>query len=82
MPRTVRAGRRELFISCRKKLGLTQKELGDLFGLSSVTIRNIESGRENTSHCFRFAKFFEVPVTDLFPELKNVDVPERPIIYT
>lgn len=76
--RIERAEQRKFFVECRKKLELSQKELGNLFNVSETTIRNIESGRNGTELAFEFAAFFEVNVLDLFPELVPTDVPERP----
>jgi DNA-binding XRE family transcriptional regulator len=36
---------RTLLIDCRKKLGMTQKELGEKIGRKAITIHTIEAGK-------------------------------------
>ena len=54
----------------REKIGLTQKQLGDLVGVDTSTIRNWEYGKgsETFAKVARLCKVLECDIEDLFEE--------------
>ncbi|MCC5667212.1 helix-turn-helix domain-containing protein [Nostoc sp. CHAB 5784] len=54
----------------REKMGLTQKQLGDLVGVDTSTIRNWEYGKgsETFAKVARLCKVLECDIEDLFEE--------------
>ncbi|HWO95303.1 helix-turn-helix transcriptional regulator [Paenibacillus ehimensis] len=61
---------REKFKACRLDLGLTQRELAEIFFVTETTIRNVEAGRGVPAQEFmvKAADFFKADVFELFPE--------------
>lgn len=61
--------KRETLSECRKKIG-TQKFVASQIGISTVYLRMIENGTFTPGRdlMFKFEKFFEKPVEDLFPD--------------
>ena len=57
----------KLFV-LRKEKGVTQKEMASLIGLSSDGYKNKERGKTEfkLSEAFTIAKFFELPVEEIF----------------
>jgi transcriptional regulator with XRE-family HTH domain len=55
--------------SARKKLHLTQVDLGDMVGLSRTSITNIERGRQNilVHTLYEIGRRLQVPIESLMP---------------
>ncbi|APX72889.1 helix-turn-helix transcriptional regulator [Companilactobacillus allii] len=55
----------------REKKKLTQKELAEMLGLATITIRSIENGDRNPSidTAKRISIFFDVGMDELFPDI-------------
>lgn len=54
----------------RKKRHISQDRLADALGINRKTVRLIESGQTNPSlsMAYRIATYFEMLVTEIFPE--------------
>jgi len=53
----------------RKKINLTQEQLGDAVGLTRTSITNLEKGRQKAllHTVYGLAEALQIPVTDLLP---------------
>lgn len=62
--------RKKGIAALREKMGFTQKQLGDLVGVDTSTIRNWEYGKgaETFAKVARLCKVLECDVEDLFEE--------------
>jgi transcriptional regulator with XRE-family HTH domain len=63
----------------RRRVGLTQEQLGLSVGLSRTSITNLEKGRQHipVHHLYGIAKALDVPANALLPETVIGDIPER-----
>ncbi|MGE1041228.1 helix-turn-helix domain-containing protein [Bacillus wiedmannii] len=64
---------RERLVNERTSRNLTQEELAEALKLSAVFIRKIEKGARNPSikTMKKYQSFFDVRVTELFPDIFN-----------
>ncbi|AUG88594.1 DNA-binding protein [Bacillus phage BVE2] len=64
---------RERLVNERTLRNLTQEELAEALELSAVFIRKIEKGERNPSikTMKKYQSFFDVRVTELFPDIFN-----------
>ncbi|WP_088312250.1 helix-turn-helix transcriptional regulator [Bacillus cereus] len=64
---------RERLVNERTLRNLTQEELAEALKLSAVFIRKIEKGERNPSikTMKKYQSFFDVRVTELFPDIFN-----------
>lgn len=60
----------------RELADIKQGELGELLGLSRVSVLNMESGRHRVSvdNLFLLCGIFKCQLNDLFPPIKTVDI--------
>jgi len=63
----------------RRERDLSQSQLGDLLGLSRVTIANIESGKQNVQlhQIFSLASVLDIHVDRLIPSPNELEHSER-----
>lgn len=63
--------KRQLLIKQRIKYGLTQRELAEKLGYSTISIRKIENGQRNPSikMANKYCLFFNKEYSELFPDI-------------
>jgi len=62
---------REMLLLLRKKHKLTQQELAENLGISTVYVRKLEKGVVNPGRetLIKYERFFEKDMKELFPDL-------------
>ncbi|MGC9383499.1 MAG: helix-turn-helix domain-containing protein [Kosmotogaceae bacterium] len=58
----------------REEMGITQKELANVAGISRTTLSKIERGRTKVTDFFladAMAAYLDIPVEEAFPEFKK-----------
>ncbi|MHA3065760.1 helix-turn-helix transcriptional regulator [Lacticaseibacillus saniviri] len=72
---------RENLKELRKRAGLTQTELADELGISTIYLRKIEKGARQPSNnvAANFVEYFGVSANELFPDIYQVLIDTKSI---
>ncbi|MCL2627443.1 MAG: DUF4065 domain-containing protein [Oscillospiraceae bacterium] len=67
----------------RKSHGLTQEQIAEVLGVSRITYINITNGKRDftTSNLERLSEYFDVPISELFDQPRNVEKFQQMYFY-